>query len=165
MFRLVLTSRCVGLLRRLRRLFGTEPVVDLDCVAEIQTVGDWVDAETLSQWLPVDWCATIELVKFRRESLAEVVRFTNQQDGTRITLKPVAIDSPTGPIEIYTRPASTAARTHHSTEPSLSAGLAEATQLAVSQCSQRDHCHTDDSQQCGEQPGSEIRFVQQDSTK
>ena len=164
MFRLVLTSRCVGLLRRLRRLFGTEPVVDLDSIAEIQTVGDWVDAETLTQWLPVDWCATIELVKFRGESLAEVVRLTHRQDGTRITLKPVATDAPTGPIEIYTRPASTAERTHHSTEASLSTGLTEATRLTALQNplsgSQRDHRHTDDSQQRGEKTGSEIRFTQ-----
>jgi len=131
MLRLVFKSRCIGLLRRVRRLFGSQPV-DLDSVDELRTIGDCVDARELTRQLPADWQPTIEIVQFRGEPLAEVVRLTNQRDGTRLTLKPVDTGLPRGSLDIYRRPAPTAGRTHHGTEPSLSAGLTEAARLAES---------------------------------
>lgn len=124
MIRLALKSRCVGLWRR---WLGSEPA-SLDSVEEIQTIGDIVETEDCE--LPDDWSVSVEIVQFRGESLVEVVRFTNQRDGYRLTLKPTDTARPRGPLDIYTRAVPTAARTHHSTEPSLSAGLAEARRLA-----------------------------------
>jgi len=131
MFRLALISRCVGLSRRLRRLVGSQPA-DLDTVEQRRTISDCLDGPTLSHRLPTGWQPAVEIVQFRGQPVAETVRLTNQRDGSRITLKPLAVDAPSGPIELHTRAAATAERTHHATEPSLSAGVTEAIRLAAS---------------------------------
>lgn len=165
MLRLALTSRLAGLRRRWNYWLGGGPA-SLDKTQEIQTISDHVDTTDLTQWLPDQWDAAIEIVQFQGEPLAQVIRLINQRDGARITLKPVDMQTPTGAVEIYTRSSSQSARSQRETADSLSTGLTEATQLAVAlrwrPDSDRDHRHTDNSQQRGHESGSEILFAQQD---
>lgn len=135
MLRLALSSRLAGLRRRCTRWLGGGPPA-LDGVDEVSTVRDHVDTDELAQSLADHWQPAVEMVQFRDEPLSEVLRFTNQRDGTRITLKPVDMQTSTGAVEVYTRPAPTAGRTHRGTAESLAAGLTEATRLAAAHSSQ-----------------------------
>ena len=130
MLRRALHSRLAGLHRRWSRRLGSEPTV-LDSVEETTTISDQVDIERLTQWLPDQWSPAVEIVRFRGKPLAETLRITNRRDGARITLRPVDLEAPTERVEIYTRRAPTAERTHRGTADSLAAGLTEATRLAA----------------------------------
>ena len=130
MLRLALVSRLAGLRRRASRWLDGGPP-SLDGIEEVPTVSDHVDTAELTQWLPAQWRAAVELVQFQGEPLAEVVRLTNQHDGTRITVKPVELEAPTESVDVYIRRSPRAARRHRETVDSLAAGLTEATRLAV----------------------------------
>lgn len=103
----------------------------LDEIEKVPTIGDYIERRGIAARLPEGWCVDREMVRFRGESLAEVLRLTSRGDGYRITLKPVDLRTPTDAIEIYTRRSPFEARHHRATVESLSAALDAADRLAA----------------------------------
>ncbi len=107
------------------------PTDSLDEIEEVSTIGDHIENTALGSRLPDGWCIDREIVQFRGETLAEVVRLTSRGDGYRITLKPAEMTAPTGRIEIYTRPSPFENRQHRRTVDSLSVAIEEAERFAA----------------------------------
>ncbi|MEA1931275.1 MAG: hypothetical protein U9O06_06980 [Euryarchaeota archaeon] len=108
------------------------PPDSLDEVQEVTTIGDRIESQEIGSRLPDGWSVDREIVQFRGESLAEVLRLTNRSDGYRITLKPTDMTAPTGRIRIYTRPSPFKSREYRQTADSLSAAIGTATEIAAS---------------------------------
>jgi hypothetical protein len=104
---------------------------DLDTVEELPTIGDHIDRIESDSRLPTGWRVNREIVQFRNESLAEVVRLTNSEDGYRITLKPVEMGAPTERIDIYTRISPSKSRRRYNRVDSLSAAVDVAAEIAA----------------------------------
>jgi|AntRauTorcE11898_2_1112593.scaffolds.fasta_scaffold00049_37 hypothetical protein len=115
------------------------PTESLDEVQEVATIGDQIEHTEIGSRLPDGWCIAHEIVQFRGESLAEVVRLTSRGDGYRITLKPAEMTDPTGQIKIYTRPSPYKSRQYRQTVDSLSAAVAVATEIAAGRDTQQRH--------------------------
>ncbi len=111
----------------------------LDEVEEVATIGDHIENTSLASQLPDGWCVDREIVQFRGESLAEVVRLTSRGDGYRITLKPAEMKTPRGRIEIYTRVSPFKSRQHRRTADSLSAAVGVAAEIAANRDTQHRH--------------------------
>jgi hypothetical protein len=103
----------------------------LDEVQEVATIGDHTESLETDSRLPDGWSVDREMVQFRGESLAEVVRLASRGDGFRITLKPVDLQAPTEAIEVYTCGSPFEARSHRATVEPLSTAIDEAERLAV----------------------------------
>ena len=108
----------------------------LDSVATAPTIGDVVDHEAVEGRLPEGWRVAREIVQFRGESLAEILRLTDRE-GFRITLKPVDMLEPTGPIELYTLASPFDARQCRETADSLAAALDSAVEIAAARRTDR----------------------------
>jgi len=129
----------LGIRRRLRSVVAwvrrsTPP--SLDSVSASPTIGDVVDHEAVERRLPEGWRVAREIVQFRGESLAEVLRFTDRE-GFRITLKPVDMLEPTGPVELYTLASPFDARQCRETADSLAAALDSAIEIAAARRTNR----------------------------
>jgi len=116
-------------LQRISEWYSTTE--SLDEVEEVATIGDHIEHTGLGSRLPDGWCVDREIVQFRGQSLAEVLRLTSRGDGYRLTLKPAEMKTPKGRIEIYTRVSPHESRHHRRTVDSLSAAIEEAERLAL----------------------------------
>lgn len=128
-----------GIRRRLRSVVGwlrRSTPTSLDSVTAAPTIGDVVDHEAVERRLPEGWRVGREIVQFRGEPLAEVLRLTDRE-GFRITLKPVAMLEPTGPVELYTLASPVDARQRRETADSLAAALDSAVEIAVARRTHR----------------------------
>ena len=134
----------LGIRRRLRsvveriRRSGPPP---LDSVAVAPTIGDAVDHGAVERRLPEGWCVAREIVQFRGESLAEVLRLTDRE-GFQITLKPTDMLEPTGPVELYTLASPFDARQRRETADSLAAALDSAVEIAAARRVQQSHAQS-----------------------
>lgn len=123
-----LGSRLRSLVRRLQWR-STSP--SLDSVETVPTICDVVDRHEVGRRLPEGWRIERDIVQFRGESLAEVLRLIDRRDGFRITLKPVEMLEPTGPVELYTLASPVDARQRRKTANSLAAALESAVAIAA----------------------------------
>jgi len=114
-----------------RRLLWRSTPQSLDSVEIAPTIGDVVDRHEIGRRLPEGWRVERDIVQFRGDSLAEVLRLIDRRDGFRITLKPVDILEPTAAVELYTLASPFDARQRRETADSLAEALDSAAEIAA----------------------------------